>query len=219
MTSISPLLMQVLSRREVRGGTGERRPGFHRVPGWRASPPFAFHRASRLAWRGRLSSASLSERMRRSRLAVSMGSSRSGTGMGCGNTGSKSREPRCAEPPAPCPIPRPFLRPAEVHRRKPLQRINERKSRKAILLFFQSLLQPLRQARREALDAAKPQLHDDADGGDDDEAATATRRGEESVMRKEWKCSAAPPRGVSGQSPGRRAAARWRRGAARCCAR
>ena len=64
--------------------------------------------------------------------------------------GQKSRERKCAERPAPCPIARPFLRPAKIRRRKPLQRINERKRRKAILLFFQSLLKLVSQPRRES---------------------------------------------------------------------
>ena len=152
------------------GRNGDRRPGFHAAPGWRASSFLAFHRASRFAWRGRLSSASFSERMRRSR---EWGCPWDHPGLERGwpaeTPGRRGRKQKCAVAPAPCPSSRSNPPPS---RSPPAQNSSADRSarkRKALLFFFQSLLQLVSQPGRKSALRAEPQLHDNADGGDDDE--------------------------------------------------
>ena len=116
-------------------------------------------------------------------MAVSMGSSRFGTGTACGNTGSmrpgtEMRGTACS-----------LLQSCDHSSAQPkscgakrFKRIDERKCRKALLFFFQSLLQLVSQPGRKGARCSEPQLHDNADGGDDDEpAARRIRRDEEGL--------------------------------------
>ena len=88
----------------------------------------------------------------------------------------------------PSPFLRPFFRPAEVNRRKTLQRINERKRRKATSSSSKAFLSFCAKPRRKALDAPSRSFTTIPMAAMIMRRRTADLAGRRSVMRKEWKC-------------------------------